>query len=124
MKIIEWLRQPWPWYVSGPLIGLMVPVLLLMGNKSFGVGVGTLVLTLNVILLGGYTFGCHSFRHLIGGGIDQLSRRPLRKKSYDCVSCLNRRHSLWAWCSLVWVMFTDLYIRLCSMGVWTDGRII
>ena len=94
------------------------------GNKSFGVGVGTLVLTLNVILLGGYTFGCHSFRHLIGGGIDQLSRRPLRKKSYDCVSCLNRRHSLWAWCSLVWVMFTDLYIRLCSMGVWTDGRII
>ncbi len=31
------LHHPWPWYVSGPLIGLMVPVLLLLGNKSFGV---------------------------------------------------------------------------------------
>ena len=37
MNFIEWLRQPWPWYVSGPLIGLMVPVLLIMGNKSFGI---------------------------------------------------------------------------------------
>ena len=36
--------------------------------------------------------------------------------AYDCVSCLNRRHMLWAWCSLFWVGFTDLYVRLCSMG--------
>jgi uncharacterized protein len=35
--MFEWLKQPWPWYVTGPLIGLMVPVLLLIGNKSFGV---------------------------------------------------------------------------------------
>ncbi|MBC7949325.1 MAG: YeeE/YedE family protein [Chitinophagaceae bacterium] len=35
--MIEWLRQPWPWYVSGPLIGLMVPLLLILGNRSFGV---------------------------------------------------------------------------------------
>jgi uncharacterized membrane protein YedE/YeeE len=31
------LTQPWPWYVSGPLIGLMVPVLLILGNKTFGI---------------------------------------------------------------------------------------
>jgi uncharacterized membrane protein YedE/YeeE len=31
------LTQPWPWYVSGPLIGLMVPALLLLGNKPFGI---------------------------------------------------------------------------------------
>jgi uncharacterized membrane protein YedE/YeeE len=37
MNFGEWLSQPWPWYVAGPLIGLMVPVLLLAGNKSFGV---------------------------------------------------------------------------------------
>lgn len=37
MSFIEWIRQPWPWYVSGPLIGLTVPVLLLLGNKSFGI---------------------------------------------------------------------------------------
>ncbi len=35
--MLEFLRQPWPWYVAGPLIGLMVPVLLLIGNKSFGI---------------------------------------------------------------------------------------
>ncbi len=35
--IISTIRAPWPWYISGPLIGLMVPVLLLLGNKSFGV---------------------------------------------------------------------------------------
>lgn len=37
MNIIDWIRQPWPWYVAGPLIGLTVPALLIMGNKSFGI---------------------------------------------------------------------------------------
>ncbi len=35
--MIEFLKQPWPWYVAGPLIGLMVPLLLVLGNKTFGV---------------------------------------------------------------------------------------
>jgi len=35
--MLDWLRQPWPWYVAGPLIGLTVPALLLLGNKSFGI---------------------------------------------------------------------------------------
>lgn len=33
----ECVKQPWPWYVAGPLIGLFVPLLLLMGNKKFGI---------------------------------------------------------------------------------------
>lgn len=33
----DWLKHPWPWYVAGPLIGLMVPALLLLGNKTFGI---------------------------------------------------------------------------------------
>lgn len=37
--MIECIKQPWPWYVSGPLIGLMVPLLLLLGNKHFGISV-------------------------------------------------------------------------------------
>jgi uncharacterized protein len=37
MGILEWLRHPWPWYVAGPLIGLTVPLLLLLGNKAFGI---------------------------------------------------------------------------------------
>src|SRR5205823_7650351 len=32
----HWLSQPWPWYVAGPLIGLCVPALLLIGNKPLG----------------------------------------------------------------------------------------
>ena len=35
--MIEFLKQPWAWYVAGPLIGLMVPVLLITGNKTFGI---------------------------------------------------------------------------------------
>ncbi len=91
---------------------------------NFGIKVGTLVLIINPILLGGYTFGCHSLRHLIGGFMDKFSGNSGRKKAYDCVSCLNRGHAKWAWASLIWVGFTDLYVRLCSMGVWTDWTII
>jgi hypothetical protein len=94
------------------------------GAKHFGVGVGSLVLTVNVILLSGYTLGCHSLRHLVGGYLDRLSGRPVRRKAYDCVSCLNRGHMNWAWASLFWVAFTDVYVRMCSMGVWHDWRIL
>jgi len=93
------------------------------GEKSFGLGAGTLVLAVNVVLLGGYTFGCHSLRHVVGGFMDRLSGKPVRLNLYRCVSCLNRRHMLWAWMSLFWVGFTDIYVRLCSMGVWNDWRI-
>src|SRR5687767_646233 len=93
-------------------------------EDGFGIGLGTLVLAGNVTLLGGYTFGCHSLRHLIGGRVDELSAAPARFNAYRCVSCLNRRHMAWAWMSLVWVAFSDIYVRLCSMGVWTDWRIL
>src|SRR6202522_660151 len=92
-------------------------------NGHFGIGVGTLVLLANVTLLSCYTLGCHSLRHLIGGFRDKLAAAPARKKAYDCVSCLNRSHMLFAWCSLFMVMFSDLYVRFCSMGIWTDWRI-
>jgi len=35
--MMQWIKQPWPWYVAGPLIGLMVPLLLVLGNKTFGI---------------------------------------------------------------------------------------
>ena len=52
------------------------------GEKSFGIGVGTLVLAINVVLLGGYTLGCHSLRHMVGGFMDRLSGAPVRRKVY------------------------------------------
>ena len=94
------------------------------GTTSFGIGVGTLVLTVNVILLASYTLSCHSLRHLVGGHIDQLSTAPVCQKAYLCASGMNRRHGLFAWLSLFWVAFSDIYVRLCSMGIWTDWRIL
>jgi hypothetical protein len=93
-------------------------------DGHFGIGVGTLVLLANVVLLSCYTFGCHSLRHLIGGFRDRLSSAPLQKRAYDCVSCLNHRHMTFAWFSLFSVGFADLYVRLCSMGIWRDWRIL
>ena len=93
------------------------------GRTSFGIGVGTIILTANVICLGLYTFSCHSLRHLVGGAWDILSNKPIRKAAYGCVSGLNKRHMLFAWISLFVVGFSDIYVRLCSMGIWTDYRI-
>lgn len=36
-EMLELIRKPWPWYVAGPLIGLMVPSLLVLGNRSLGI---------------------------------------------------------------------------------------
>ncbi len=94
------------------------------GQTEFGIGVGTLVLALNVVLLGSYTLGCHSLRHLVGGRLTQLSRHPVQYKSYVCVSALNRRHMLFAWLSLFGVAFADVYVRLCAMGIWHDLRLL
>jgi hypothetical protein len=93
-------------------------------TDGFGIGIGSLVLTANVILLAGYTFGCHSLRHLIGGRNDCLTASPTCHSLYKGCTALNKRHMLWAWTSLVMVMFADLYVRLCSIGVWRDIRII
>ncbi len=35
--MLQFLKQPWPWYIAGPLIGLTVPALLILGNKNFGI---------------------------------------------------------------------------------------
>jgi hypothetical protein len=94
------------------------------GGTEFGIGVGTLVLLANAVFLYLYCTGCHSLRHLVGGRVDRLSKSPVRKQAYAFVSCLNRSHMRWAWASLFSVGFADLYVRLCSMGIWTDWRIL
>jgi hypothetical protein len=94
------------------------------GRTTFGIGVGTLVLAVNVVLLASYTLGCHSLRHVVGGHLDRLSGHPVRHACYAGCSRLNRRHMRYAWMSLFSVAFADLYVRMCSMGVWRDWRIL
>lgn len=89
----------------------------------FGVGVGSIVLLINPTLLAAYTFGCHSFRHLIGGRLDCFScdaASGARHGLWKQVSSLNARHMEFAWMSLFWVGFSDLYVRLVSMGILHD----
>ena len=94
------------------------------GGTEFGIGLGTIILAVNVVLLSGYTFGCHSLRHVIGGKHDELSRRGATQMAcYNCVSGLNGRHMLFAWCSLFSVAFSDVYVRLVAMGIWSDWRL-
>ncbi|MGH2625896.1 MAG: hypothetical protein ACRDHY_04510, partial [Anaerolineales bacterium] len=69
------------------------------GALEFGVGVGTLVLLLNVVLLSAYTFGCHSFRHIVGGQLDCFSCENFNQERYKwwrSVTSLNKNHMLWA----------------------------
>lgn len=92
-------------------------------NGQFGIGVGTVILVINPILLGTYTFGCHSFRHLVGGRLDCFScsgTAAARHGFWGKVSWLNARHMRFAWISLVWVAFTDFYVRMVSMGYIRD----
>ena len=93
-------------------------------REGFGIGVGTLVMLANVILLGCYTFSCHSCRHLCGGYLDVFSMAPRRFGLWYMVTQLNGRHPLFAWLSLSSVGLADLYIRLVSMGAIRDFRII
>jgi hypothetical protein len=91
-------------------------------DGEFGVGVGSLVLTINATLLAGYTFGCHSLRHLVGGRTDCMScgKNTVQLGLWKRVTWFNERHMAFAWLSLFWVLFTDVYVRLVSMGVITD----
>lgn len=93
------------------------------GEMHLGVGLGSLVLVVNVLLLAAYTFGCHSWRHLMGGREDAFTRdgRPTaRYRIWRRITWLNERHMLFAWTSLFWVGFADVYVRLVSMGVIED----
>jgi hypothetical protein len=98
------------------------------GGHQFGMGLGTLIMLVNVLLIAGFTFGCNSLRHLAGGRHDcfscpgNVARTRPGYKAWRFVSWFNERHALWAWVSLFSVGFADLYIRLCSWGVWNDPR--
>ncbi|HEX5071221.1 MAG TPA: hypothetical protein VFV78_13480 [Vicinamibacterales bacterium] len=94
------------------------------GGVTFGIGLGTIIMGVNVVLLASYTWGCHVVRHVVGGWMDEVSKVKACDFAYYCVTKLNGRHMLFAWCSLISVMATDVYIRLCSMGVITDLRIL
>jgi hypothetical protein len=92
-------------------------------NGNFGLGIGTLIMLINVILLWGYTLGCHSCRHITAGRLNNFSKHPVRYWIWTKVSWLNTRHMQLAWTTLGTLMLTDLYIWLVAAGVFNDPRI-
>lgn len=114
------------WYPAALFILILIwdAVLAFRFPDGFGIGVGTIVMWINVILLAGYTFSCHSLRHMCGGHVDVFSRAPARHGLWRLISGINERHTLYAWVSLASVGLTDVYIRLVSMGVIRDFRIL
>lgn len=85
--------------------------------------VGSIVYFGNVILLSNYSFGCHAFRHLIGGRLDCFSCGEQAKTClgfWEKVTKLNEHHQFWAWLSLFSVAFADYYTRCVASGSFTD----
>jgi hypothetical protein len=76
-----------------------------------------------VVLLWGYTLGCHSCRHITGGRLKNFSKHPVRYWFWTKVSQLNGRHMQLAWITLGTLMLTDLYILLVASGAFPDPRI-
>ena len=96
-------------------------------GKQFGVGVGSLVLLTNIILLTGYTLSCHSLRHIVGGNVDCFScvvAGGPRQTAWRAASFLNEHHMLFAWLSLFSVGLADLYVRLVAAGIINDLRFL
>lgn len=102
-------------------------VLTFLPGGSFGIKVGSLIWLVNVILLTTYTLSCHSLRHLVGGKMDCYTcvrGGNTRRKAYGWITILNGRHATWAWVSLVFLLITDVYMRLIAAGVIPDLTII
>ena len=108
-----------------PILSFDVYLSMRFEGGNWGISVGTLVLLLNVVMLSGYTFGCHAFRHLVGGGSNHWngnSGPTLRYRMWKMSTWFNERHKEWALYSLFVVMFADFYVYACTdpMFGWTD----
>jgi hypothetical protein len=93
------------------------------GGSTFGVSVGSIVLTTGTVLLALYTFSCHSLRHLVGGNIDCFScvrGGQARYKLWRGTTRINEHHMFWAWTSLFGVTLADMYVWMVASGRFSD----
>jgi hypothetical protein len=96
-------------------------------DGRFGIGVGSLVLLVNIVFLTLYMLSCHSLRHLLGGKLDCFSCTAFNRTRHGAwkkASFLNEHHMLFAWISLITVGFTDFYVRMVASGMIKDLRIL
>ena len=89
-------------------------------NGRLYLGLGSLILLVNVIFLSLYVLSCHSLRHLLGGNVDCFScvaGGNTRYSLWTRLSVLNKRHGLYAWLSLFSVLIADVYVRFFAAAV-------
>jgi hypothetical protein len=114
------------WYAAVAVAGVLTyDVVIAFRNEDdeWGhMGLGTLIMLVNIALIWGYTLSCHSCRHVVGGRLRHFSRHPLRYRLWTAVSKLNQKHAQWAWVSLFSVALTDLYIYLLATGAFDDPK--
>ena len=92
--------------------------------NGIGLGIGTLIFVANAVLIWAYTLGCHSCRHLCGGGLKSFSHAKIRYWFWkNIASPLNQHHQLFAWASLGSIILADFYTWLVASGTITDPRI-
>ena len=96
-------------------------------HGHFFIGLGSLVMLTNVVLLSLYSLTCHSFRYLMGGRIDAFSRVRgglIWQRITMTLNRFNPSHGAFAWYSMFSVALTDVYIRLLIAGVLHEPRLI
>ena len=118
----------WFWYAT-LVVALILTwdVVLAFGpapGESDGIhmGLGTVLMLINVVFIWLYQLSCHSCRHIVGGRLRHFSKHPVRYQLWTWVSKLNARHANYAWISLFSVALVDLYIFLLASGAIDDPR--
>ena len=110
-----------------PLTFLWIDAYLAMTHGGgIRIGLGVVILFVNALLLTGYSLSCHSWRHIVGGGLDCFScsrRAQVRHSLWQRFTSLNLQHMAWAWISLISVTLADVYVRALALGVITDPAI-
>jgi hypothetical protein len=101
------------------LVNIYDAVKAFSGEDGFRVGLGTLIMCVNVVMLAGYSLSCHACRHAVGGRINHFSKHPVRYRLWTWVSKINPYHGAFAMTSLFTVIFTDAYIMILSIAA--DG---
>ncbi|WP_019630074.1 hypothetical protein [Actinomadura atramentaria] len=92
-------------------------------DGGIGIGLGTIILVANVVLLWAYTLSCHSCRHIVGGRLKHFSKHPVRYWLWEQVSKINQRHGQFALITLGSLVVADLYVALVASGAFSDPRL-
>ena len=128
---LRWLPMLHRWFLYISIVVLAIlwydAVRAFDFDGHLGVGVGSIILLVNVLCLTFFTFGCHALRSAVGGNQRCLSCSTVgnvRYTGWRMVTRLTTQHPLWAWISLYTIVMADLYVRLLSLGVFSDPRIV